>query len=54
MDYNIKIFAVSLVGSCLDEGLKKNNFDIEIVCSNVVGKLTPTPVNLHFKEGIVP
>lgn len=50
---NIEMFAVSLVGSCLDEDLKKNDFDIEAVCSNV-GKLTPTPVNLHFKGEIVP
>lgn len=31
LDCNVKITTVSLVGSCLDEVVKKNNFDIETV-----------------------
>lgn len=50
----MKILAVSLVGSCLDEVLKEDNFDVEAIYSNIVEKLTPTTVNLHVKGGIVP
>lgn len=43
-----------IVGSYPDEVLKENNFDIKAVCSNVAEELTPAPVNLHIKGGVVP